>query len=79
MTFFDAISFAKLFSQTVRGNMTMSDTEMEAAAKALKEFGDNVPSWTLQQRELYKALVDAVKENSKIKQNGQLNRNSRSG
>ena len=42
MTFFDMISFAKLFSQVASGNMAMSDMEMEAATKVLKELGEEV-------------------------------------
>ena len=53
MTFFDMISFAKLFSQVVSGNMAMSDMEMEAATKVLKELGDNAPNWNSMQKELY--------------------------
>lgn len=70
MTFFDMISFAKLFSRVASGNMTMSDAEMEAAAKVLKEFGDNAPNWNPMQRELYKAMVDSVKEGARGQQNG---------
>lgn len=70
MTFFDMISFAKLFSQVASGNMTMSDMEMEAAAKVLKELGDNAPNWNSMQKELYKSMVDAAKENSRGQKNG---------
>ncbi len=70
MTFFDMISFAKLFSRVANGNMTMSDTEMEAAAEVLKGLGDNAPNWNSMQKELYKALVDATKEGSRGRQNG---------
>lgn len=62
MTFYDMISFAKLFSRIANGNMTMTDAEMEAAAKVLKEYGGNAPNWSPMQRELYKAMVDATKE-----------------
>mgnify|MGYP000170205270 CR=1 FL=1 len=70
MTFFDIISFAKLFSHITSGNMTMSDAEMEAAAKVLKEFGGNAPNWNPMQRELYKAMVDATKDGFRGQQNG---------
>ncbi len=70
MTFFDMISFAKLFSRTASGNMSMSDAEMEAAAKVLKEFGDNIPNWNPMQKELYKAMVDAVKDGSRGQRDG---------
>ena len=72
MTFFDMISFAKLFSQVASGNMTISDVEMEAAAKVLKEIGGNAPNWNPMQRELYKAMVDAAKEGSRGQANGQM-------
>lgn len=70
MTFFDMISFAKLFSQVVSGNMAMSDAEMEAAAKVLKELSGNAPNWNPTQRELYKVMVDAAKETSRGQKNG---------
>lgn len=70
MTFFDMISFAKLFSQVASGNMTMSDAEMEAAANMLKELGGNAPNWNTMQRELYKSMVDAAKEYSRGQKNG---------
>ncbi len=64
MTFYDLISFAKLFSRIASGNMTMSDAEMEAAAEVLKQLGDNRTSWNPAQKGLYKAMVDAAKEGS---------------
>ena len=70
MTFFGMISFAKLFSRVASGNMTMSDAEMETAAKILKEFGGNASNWNPMQRELYKAMVDATKEGFRGQQNG---------
>lgn len=70
MTFFDMISFAKLFSQVASGNMAMSDIEIEAAAKVLKELGDNAPNWNPIQKELYKSMVDAAKESSRGRKNG---------
>ena len=65
MTFFDMVSFAKLFSRVAGGNMTMSDAEMEAASEVLKKFADRNSNWTPMQRDLYKIMVDAAKENSK--------------
>lgn len=50
--------------------MTMSDAEMEAAAKILKELGGNAPNWNPMQRELYKSMVDAAKEDSRGRKNG---------
>lgn len=70
MTFFDMISFAKLFSRVASGNMSMSDAEMESAAKVLKELGGNAPNWNPMQRELYKSMVDAAKESSRGQNNG---------
>lgn len=70
VTFYDLISFAKLFSRVANGSMTMSDAEMEAAAKVLKEFGDNAPNWNPMQRELYKTMVDSVKESTRGQRNG---------
>jgi len=70
LTFSDMISFAKLFSQIANGNIAMSDAEMEAAAKVLKELGGNAPNWNQMQRELYKTMVDTVKEGSRGQKNG---------
>ena len=70
MTFYDIVSFAKLFSSIANGNMTITDAEMEAAAKVLKEFADNTPNWNPAQKELYKAMVDATKEGLRGQQNG---------
>lgn len=70
MTFYDLISFAKLFSRISSGSMTMSDAEMEAAAEVLKQLGDSAPNWNPGQKELYKAMVDAAKESSRGQQNG---------
>ena len=70
MTFFDIIFFAKLFSQVASGNMAMSDMEMEAATKVLKELGDNAPNWNSMQKELYKSMVDAAKESSRGRRDG---------
>ncbi len=70
MTFYDLISFAKLFSRISSGSMTMSDAEMEAAAEVLKQLGDSAPSWNPAQKELYKAMVDAAKESSRGQRNG---------
>lgn len=57
MTFFDMISFAKLFSQVASGNMAMSDMEMEAATKVLKELGDNAPNWNSMTIVLHQELL----------------------
>lgn len=62
MTFYDMICFAKLFSRIPNGNMTMTDMELEVAAKMLKDLGDSSPNWTPMQKDLYKAMVDATKE-----------------
>ncbi len=72
MTFYDLISFAKLFSRIASGNTTMSDAEMEAAAKVLKQLGDSAPNWNPAQKKLYEAMVDAAKEGSRGQQNGSL-------
>ncbi len=70
MTFYDMISFANLFSRIANGNMAMTDAEMETAAKVLKDVGGNAPNWNPMQRELYKAMVDATKENFTGHENG---------
>lgn len=70
MEFFEILSFAKLFSQVSSGNITMSDLELETAAKLLKDLGDNAPNFTPAQREIYKMMVDMAKDNSKGHRNG---------
>ena len=70
MDFFEILSFAKLFSQISSGNATMTDIELEAAAKMLKDLGDNAQNFTPAQKELYKIMVDKVKDDSKGKRNG---------
>ncbi|MCI8867949.1 MAG: hypothetical protein HFE61_07385 [Anaerotignum sp.] len=70
MTFFDMISFAKLFSNISNGNITMLEAETEAAAKVLKELADDAPNWNPMQKETYKNMVDAVKENTKRQLHG---------
>lgn len=65
MTFYDLISFAKLFSCVASGNMTISAAEMEAASKVLKEYGNSAPNWNPAQKELYKAMVDLAREKTK--------------
>ncbi len=72
VTFYDLISFAKLFSRIASGNTTMSDAEMEAAAKVLRQLGDSAPNWNPAQKEIYKDMVDAAKEDTRGQQNGSL-------
>lgn len=72
MTFYDIFFFAKLFSRISNSNMTMTNSEMEASAKTLKEFGGKAPNWSPMQRKLYKAMVDAAKKGFRGQENGQL-------
>ena len=64
---FDLFSFAKLFSTAMSGRMSLSDAEMEAACKMLKEMADNNPQLTMEQKEISKMMVDYAKDASKGK------------
>lgn len=60
------ISLAKLYTQVLSGtDFTIADAELEAAVKALKELSDNRSDWSPQQKEIYHAMVDCAKEQSK--------------
>lgn len=67
MTFSDLISFSKLF--TVAAGLdkpsVLSSADVEVASEALKHMADESPYWTDYQKELYKSMVDVVKENTK--------------
>ena len=67
MDFFEMISFAKLFSQSFSGNLSLSDAEMEAASSTLKKLGDSCYNWSPAQKEIYKAMVDYAKNRSQGK------------
>ena len=70
MDLYEMFSFAKLFSQVIQGQMQLSDSELEAASKVLKELGDNNPNWTDEQKRYYKNMVDFTKEYTKGQRNG---------
>lgn len=72
MDFYEAISLAKIFAQIMGGNnsITITDAELETAAKLLKDMGNNRQDWSPQQKETYKAMVDFAKENSKGQKHG---------
>ncbi len=67
MNFSDMISFAKLFYVTVGGsqNMSLTSGEMETACETLKHMSEQRNDWNQEQKELYKLMVDFVKEKTK--------------
>ena len=64
MTFDQIISLAKILSNINGGYPyePVSNKDKELAAEALKYLADNREGWTDCEKELYKALVDCIKE-----------------
>lgn len=64
MTFIESICIAKVYAVAVGYSQRNSVTKEEKniAAYALKHMADQHPCWTQQQREMYKLLVEIVKE-----------------
>ena len=62
---FEMMSLAKVVSKAFDNNLTVSEAELEMAALTLKRFADNSPNWNSCQKELYKAMIDTIKENTK--------------
>lgn len=62
---FEMMSLAKVVSKAFDNNLTVSEAELEMATLALKRFADNSPNWNSCQKELYKAMIDTIKENTK--------------
>lgn len=64
MTFIESICIAKVYAVALglspRNSITKEEKNM--AAFALKRVADQSPCWTQHQREMYKLLVDIVKE-----------------
>lgn len=67
MNFSDMISFVKLFYVTVGGsqNVSLTSGEMEIACGVLKHMAEQRNDWNEEQKELYKTMVDLVKEKTK--------------
>lgn len=67
MNFFESICISKLYA-IVMGFapiQSISKPEVEIAAECLKRMADNKYYWTQEQKDLYKLLVDYVKEHFK--------------
>ncbi len=62
---FEMMSFAKFVMSAFTGNVTPSEAEIEAGTMMLKNIADNSPRWNQQQKDVYKLLVDVVKDNNK--------------
>lgn len=64
ITFFELVSFAKVFSKTFAIDRRVSVTREEgkAAIEVLKKISENRNDWTQEQKETYKAFADLAKE-----------------
>lgn len=64
ITFYELVSFAKLFSKTfaMDQRVSMTKEEAKAAFEALKKMNENRTDWTQEQKEVYKAVADLAKE-----------------
>lgn len=64
ITFFELVSFAKMFSKTFAIDRRVSVTKEEAksAIEVLKKINENRNDWTQEQKETYKAFADFAKE-----------------
>lgn len=62
MNSFEMMSLAKVVSKAFDNNFTVSESELEMATLILKKFADNSPNWNSCQKELYKAMIDIIKE-----------------
>lgn len=64
LTFGEMIGFAKVYSVCLGAlsPSTVSKQEKELAVEAMKKIADDRRDWTEEQKMLYKALADYVKE-----------------
>ena len=64
ITFFELVSFAKVFSKTFAIDRRVSVTREEgkAAIEVLKKINENRSNWTQEQKETYQAFADFAKE-----------------
>ena len=64
LTFGELIGFAKVYSVCLGAlsPATVSKQEKELAVEAMKKIADDRRDWTEEQKMLYKALADYVKE-----------------
>ena len=64
MSFIELISFSKVFSVALHldNKSILSRQDLEITSETLKRMADESPYWTHEQRELYKVIVDFVKQ-----------------
>lgn len=67
MQFYELISFSKVFSVAtgLEKRSILSTADVEITSEVLKRMADESDYWTREQKELYKLIVDAVKEMTK--------------
>lgn len=70
MQFYELISFSKVFSVAtgLEKRSILSTADVEITSEVLKRMADESDYWTREQKELYKLIVDAVKEMTKQKE-----------
>lgn len=64
ITFYELVSFAKVFSKAfaIDRRMSVTKEEEKAAIEVLKKINENRADWTQEQKETYKAFADLAKE-----------------
>ncbi len=64
MSFIELISFSKVFSVALYldNKSILSRQDLEITSEVLKRMADESPYWTHEQREMYKIIVDFVKQ-----------------
>ena len=69
LTFEEMICFAKIYSvfAGMASPESISKLEKDLAFEAMKKIAYNRDDWTLEKKELYKALVDIAKEQTKLR------------
>jgi len=67
MNFDEMFCFARLFALAMGGSYPkkLSEREMDMACELLKKMADNSANWTLEQKEMYKLMVDYAKRQAK--------------
>ncbi len=67
MNFYETICISKLYAVAFgfAPRQSINNTEIDVAAECLKKMADNNYTWTQEQKDQYKLLVDFAKEMSK--------------
>lgn len=67
ISFYEIVSFAKMFSYAfaIDRNIPVTQHEQEAAIELLKKVSDRRADWTQEQKEIYKIMADITKETLK--------------